>query len=227
MARGHRAAGRPTTLVRVPAATSSLPAQWEPSTPVPGETCRTDCTYCGDNTLQAQDGETCDDGNKVQGCIKNDSFPVDACRNDCKQHICRDPTKAILQQYIDGFTFHGRLTGGLLDFSGANFAVELRKPSGDVIYRTSLPAGSLEGYGSVAGGRYRYTNRAAKKTGGIAKMKVRRNGDAYRTTVHAYGNLLGVQTDMMTRVHAGGTEWSLHGTWQKRGPRLWRYVEPK
>jgi hypothetical protein len=198
------------------------------STPVPGFTCRIDCTYCGDGALQAQDGETCDDGNKVQGCIKNDSFPVDACQNNCTPHICRDPTKAMLAEFIDGFTFHGRLTATTdIDFANTNFAIELTEASGHVIYRTSVPSGAMEAYGAIPGARYRYTSRSAKRAGGIAKIKVRRNRESYRTTVQAFGNLLGVKKDMVTRVHAGKTQWSLNGTWTQRGPRLWRFVEPK
>ncbi len=44
----------------------------------PGETCRMDCTYCGDGVLDA--GEDCDDGNEIDG---------DGCNSLC-QFVCGD-----------------------------------------------------------------------------------------------------------------------------------------
>ena len=192
----------------------------------PYTVCRADCTYCGDGIVQAQ-SETCDDANVVEGCIKNDSFPSDGCRNDCMLHICRDPTKAVFAAAIDKFTFHGRLTTNSdVDFPNEHFAVQLVSTTGKVIYRTSVPAGTIVNATRTSNGRFRYANRDAKKTGGISKIKVRRNGEAYRTTVEGYGNLLGVQSHMTTQVHAGGTQWLIKGDWEQRGPRLWRFIEP-
>ena len=197
------------------------------STPFPGVVCRADCTFCGDGVTQTQVGEACDDGNKIEGCIKNDSFPVDPCRNDCTLHICRDPTKAVFAAAIDKFTFHGRLTSGsAVDFTDGHFLVELTTPSGQVLFRKSLAAGAILSVNPRVPGRYRYVNRAAKKAGGISKVKVRRNGDAYRTTVEGYGNLLGVQEHMVTHVRTGATRWLIKGDWEQRGPRLWRFIEP-
>jgi hypothetical protein len=194
------------------------PTEW------PGVLCREDCTYCGDEVVQAEDGETCDDGNKTQGCIKNDSFPIDACQNNCTPHICRDPTKAVLNAYIDKFTFHGRLsTNGTVDFASENFAIELRTPSGRVLYRTSVPAGALLSVSGTSAGPFKYGNKLAKLNGGLAKVKVKPQGDVYRVTAQGYGNLLGVRTDMMTHVHAGKNEWTVLGAWEKRSPKLWRF----
>jgi len=95
-----------------------------------------------------------------------------------------------------------------------------------VLFRKSLPGGAIVSVNSRAPGRYRYSNREAKKTGGISKIKVRRNGEAYRTTVEGYGNLLGVQERMVTQVRTGATRWLINGDWEQRGPRLWRFIEP-
>src|SRR5262245_16916837 len=45
----------------------------------PGETCRQDCTFCGDGHVDA--GETCDDGNEIDN---------DDCRNTCVPPVCGD-----------------------------------------------------------------------------------------------------------------------------------------
>jgi hypothetical protein len=50
-----------------------------------GNTCRNDCTVCGDSILDTQHGEECDDGNNID---------TDNCRNNCtipKDEICRTP----------------------------------------------------------------------------------------------------------------------------------------
>ncbi|MGH7893109.1 MAG: hypothetical protein ACREQL_00485 [Candidatus Binatia bacterium] len=194
------------------------------TTQFPGVFCRTDCTYCGDGVTQSVDGETCDDGNKIQGCIKNDSFPIDPCQNNCTPHVCRDPTKAMLKPFIDKFTFHGRLAlGATVDFSSENFAVELTTPSGRVLYRNSVPAGGIISLSGTSAGPFKYTSRTAKLAGGIQKIKIRKQGtDFYRATVTAYGNLLTSQADMLTHVHAGDAEWTVLGAWQERGT-VWRF----
>ena len=81
----------------------------------------------------------------------------------------------------------------------------------------SVPAGSIKDLSHNASGRFRYSSRTAKKNGGIGKIKVRRNGEAYRATVEGYGNLLGVQPHMTTQVRAGGTKWLIKGDWEQRG----------
>jgi hypothetical protein len=175
-------------------------------------------------TASSTSAETCDDGNTLQGCIKNDSFPADACRNDCTNQICRDPTKAVIVAAMDKFTFHGQLTTTtLVDFAAENFAVELTSPTGHVIYRTSLGAGAVLNIRNLAAGPFKYTNKLAKVKGGLAKLKIRRVGDAYRATVQGYGNLLGVQSDMLTRVHAGATKWTVDGDWERRSDKLWKF----
>ena len=72
-------------------------------------------------------------------------------------------------------------------------------------------------------GPYKFINRLAKTTGGIAKMKIRRQGDAYRATVQGFGNLLGVQEDMLTKVHAGASNWTVIGAWEQRSLSLWKF----
>src|SRR4029453_11406033 len=102
----------------------------------PGVVCRADCTFCGDSVVNAIDNEQCDDGNTLQGCIKNDSYPVDPCRNDCTNQICRDPTKAILAPTMEKVTFHGNPpTTDTMDFSAGHFTIELTTTDGRVLYR--------------------------------------------------------------------------------------------
>jgi len=35
-----------------------------------------------------------------------------------------------------------------------------------------------------------------------------------------------VQNDMIANVQAGSKKWTIHGDWEQRGPRVWRFVEP-
>jgi hypothetical protein len=194
------------------------------STRFAGIVCRSDCTFCGDGVAQSLDGETCDDGNKSEGCIKNDAFPLDGCKNNCTLHVCRDPTKGILASFIDKLTFHGRLMAtSTVDFSSHDFQVELRTPAGKVLYRTSVGAGAIINVSGLPAGPFKYVNKAAKVKGGPFKVKIRKQGDAYRTTVQGYGNLLRSQPDMTTYIRSGSTEWTVHGDWVKRSPKLWRF----
>ena len=196
------------------------------STTENGTLCRADCTYCGDGVQDVIDGEACDDGNSVEGCIKNDSFPIDDCKNNCTLHICRDPTKAVLAPMVDKFTFHGKLMvgAGVVDFTARNFSVELIGPSGQVIYRTTVPAGGITSLSGTSAGPFKFTNKLAKLQGGAQKVKIRRQGDAYRATVTAYGNLLGSQEDMSTRVRSGGALWTVEGAWERRSLKVWRFT---
>ncbi|RLG24048.1 hypothetical protein DRN85_08305, partial [Methanosarcinales archaeon] len=50
---------------------------WGPN----NDTCREDCTFCGDGTTQAPYGEECDDANANQN---------DSCLNDCTNNVCGD-----------------------------------------------------------------------------------------------------------------------------------------
>jgi hypothetical protein len=190
----------------------------------PGVVCRDDCTFCGDTVVDAIHNEQCDDGNTAQGCYKNDSFAVDPCRNDCTNQICRDPTKAVLAATMDKFTFHGRLTTTeTMDFSSGHFTIELTTTTGRVLYRSSVSSGKITSLRAGGAGPFKYVNRLAKTTGGISKLKVRKQGDAYRATVQAFGNLLGVQETMLTKVHAAKSSWTVLGDWEQRSPSLWKF----
>jgi cysteine-rich repeat protein len=59
----------------------------------PGETCRNDCTYCGDNVVNS--GEACDDGNEINN---------DSCRNDCTLPDCGDGIVDAGEECDDGNT---------------------------------------------------------------------------------------------------------------------------
>jgi hypothetical protein len=188
----------------------------------PGATCRDDCTFCGDGVVQT--GETCDDGNLAEGCTKR-GFPVDACQNNCTPPICKDPTKAMLSTGIDKFTFHGRLTvHAPVDFGSNRFVMEVTKPSGEVIYRASLPASAIISRSGTANGPFKYTNGLAKQTGGIAKLKVVNQKNVfYKATVTSYGNLLGSQADMVTHIHVGDGQWTVTGEWKPLTSKLWKF----
>jgi hypothetical protein len=188
----------------------------------PGFVCRDNCTYCGDGTLDT--GETCDDGNLAEGCTGR-GFAVDTCQNNCTPPICKDPTTALLSKGIDRFTFHGRLVSSdLVDFPGRRFVVEVATPAGAVIYRASVPESYILARPGMPYGPFKYSNARAKRTAGIAKLKIKKRRDNfYVATVTAYGNLLGSRPDMVTHVHAGDTEWTVTGEWKKLAVNRWRF----
>src|SRR5262249_6878776 len=141
--------------------------------------CRPDCTSCGDGLLQTGDGEKCDDGNTVSGC--NPAHPqesLDGCLNSCTQPDCKDPAKIVLASYIDRFDTHGRLISDeAIDFSSQALVLELRGAHGRVLYRRSLEAGSLAG--DPFFGNFKFSDRTAKISGGIAKLKVKKGHGYY------------------------------------------------
>ena len=59
-----------------------------------GAICRADCTFCGDGTVQAADGEQCDDGNNTSG---------DGCSATCQTELCQ--IKVDKQVSCDGVTW--------------------------------------------------------------------------------------------------------------------------
>ena len=75
----------------------------------------------------------------------------------------------------------------------------------------------------LTNGPFKYVSKTAKLKGGTAKVKIRRMADAYRATVQGYGNLLRSQPDMVTYIRSGSTEWTVHGNWVKRSPKVWRF----
>src|SRR5258706_14805785 len=61
-----------------------------------GQTCRANCTVCGDGHVDA--GETCDDGNGVN---------TDGCRNNCTLPFCGDGIVDSGEQCDDGNNVNG------------------------------------------------------------------------------------------------------------------------
>jgi hypothetical protein len=189
--------------------------------------CRDDCTFCTDGHLDTTDGETCDDGNTVSGCKPpHFSIPLDGCQNNCTPPVCKDPSKVVLAQYIDRFTFHGRLPAtSTLDFASKAFVVELTNPSGRVLYRASVPAGAITDTSGVLSGPFRHKNLNAKLAGGIADLKIKtRRGVGYEATLKAYGNLYLSQSEMMVHVYSGTNEWTVSAVWEKRSATSWVFT---
>ena len=92
-----------------------------------------------------------------------------------------------------------------------------------MLYRASVSAGKIGSLRAGGLGPFKYTSKLAKLTGGIQKLKVRKQGDAYRTTVTAFGNLLGVQQNMLTKVHGANSSWTVLGDWEERTPKMWKF----
>ena len=178
--------------------------------------CRFDCTRCGDGTVQVADVETCDDANQVSGCdAKHPQRPLDACLNNCTEPICADPARIKFGDALDVLDLHGGIKpmgpGATIDPTLVPFTVRLTSPAvaGGVVYETTLPAG-LEG----SAGRYRYKNKDARASGGLARVALLKRKDAYRLTLQTYGDLALASSDMTTHVVIGGHEFTVRGVWQ-------------
>jgi hypothetical protein len=192
--------------------------------PLTGQTrCRLDCTRCGDGHVQTADTETCDDGNTVSGCDpKHPQRVLDGCLNNCSEPICADPARIKFGDDLDVFDLHGGIKpiGPQATFvpTMVPFTVRLTSPAvaGRVVYETTLPAG-LEG----SDGHYRYKNKDARTSGGLARVALLKRKDAYRLTLQTYGNLDLAVADMTTHVVIGDHEFSVRGVWQ-RTPKGWR-----
>jgi hypothetical protein len=105
-------------------------------------------------------------------------------------------------------------------------SVELRNDSGDVIFRRSLPPGSITSKSGTAAGPFKYTNAAASASGGISKLKIKQQKTQfYKATLVGYGNLLGSEDDMATHIRAGDGHWTVTGVWEHIG-NLWRLIPP-
>src|SRR5262249_56160643 len=101
-----------------------------------------------------------------------------------------------------------------------------RNPAGDVIFRRSLPPGSIVSKTGTAAGPFKYTNAAASASGGISKLKIQKQKNQfYKATLVGYGNLLGSEDDMATHIHAGDGHWTVTGVWQHIG-NFWRLIPP-
>jgi hypothetical protein len=173
--------------------------------------------------IQSTDQEQCDDANCDECDPLHPQRPVpgDSCNNMCGGLICKDPAKIKLTSGLDVLTFHAQMIpfeGAPIDFAGA-FAIGLTTDEG-LVFEQDLPAGVVEADGRNA----RYRNPAAKKNGGIFKLKaVRTSANTYKVIVTAYGDLSGVQpdvqgdtqVDIVTTVTVSGREWTLHGLWSQ------------
>ncbi len=183
--------------------------------------CRLDCTRCGDGVIQANNTETCDDGNTVSGCrVDQPQRPLDDCLNTCTRAICDDPARITFKEPNDLFKFHGRLiTDTSVDFINDHFVIELRTPNGDVIFRTSQMQGTIA---SNHPGSFKYKNRDAKLTGGLFQLKAKSRLGYYKLTLKAYGQMDGAVADMVTRVYIGSNQWAVRGVWEQVGTKGWR-----
>ena len=188
------------------------------ATPQPGRpgevTCRLDCTSCGDAVTQTSDGETCDDGNVVTGCDpQHPTQPRDACQTSCTPPICQDPAKIRYKNGVGILDVHGRIEpvapATTLDPAGNTFVVELTDAAGAVVFRSSLEAGVI----APRGAGFKYADRAAQATGGIARLKFAPRGLSYRVTLTAFGDLSAATGEMTTHLYIGAQEWTLRGRW--------------
>jgi hypothetical protein len=191
------------------------------ATPIPGVVppqvkCRPDCTYCGDGNADKADGETCDDGNAGSGCDPvHPRRQLDGCANTCTVPICVDPSRIAFGPLLDQVDFHGMLTpiGGNtnLDPTSVDFVYELTDAFETPIFRASLESGTLM---PMTRTTYRYKNKEAARTGGIASVKIRRGTDgSLRTTIRAYGHTQNPGDYMVTHVYLGADEWLVAGPW--------------
>jgi hypothetical protein len=166
-----------------------------------GQPCRADCTYCGDQIVQSQDGESCDDGNTVSGCRPDlPQKPLDGCLNSCEEPICQDPSKIkIFPTKADLVVFHGRLIAAVpMEFEAEDFEIMLTR---QVCSSDGAPCETVSDCNSVApdetcsatgdasvvfhaalpagaiphplAGTWKYKNPLAKQQGGIFGMKIK------------------------------------------------------
>ena len=141
--------------------------------PITGQTeCRLDCTACGDGVVQANNTETCDDGNTVSGCRTDQpQQPLDGCLNNCNEPICADPARISFGKSgrPDMYYFHGRLISGR---AGRLRKQPLRDRAPRQHRRGHLPLvvgqGSIEVQNEKS---VRYKDRGARDQGGIYQFK--------------------------------------------------------
>jgi hypothetical protein len=191
----------------------------DPPTSVVGpcrQLCRDDCTYCGDTVVQAGDSEQCDDGNcgECDPAHPQKPLPGDTCNNMCTGLFCKDPSKIRLTHALDSFKSHGVIVpfeGEAVAFDGG-VSVSLTA-NGSVIFETSLPAGAVQ---PMTSGAFKYWNLAAKRDGGVYRLRATPTRDGtYKVTIVAYGDLGDASADMVTHITAGDREWSVHGIWRE------------
>jgi hypothetical protein len=198
-----------------------------PGAPQPpnGNTCQTDCTFCGDGITQAP-RESCDDANTAQCDPVHPQKPVqgDTCTNQCTGLICKDPSTIKLTDGLDIVKAHGVLVpveNGLIDFRANDVSVSLTAEWGTVFY-VQVPAGSIE---KRDNGSFRYVNKAARESGGVYKLVAQRSNSigTYKVTVVAYGDVGQPGTDMTTHIGVGDLEWTVHALWRQRGSG-WKFI---
>ena len=190
--------------------------------------CRIDCTRCGDGQVQNADSETCDDGNTVAGCDpKHPQRVLDGCLNNCTEPICADPARIKFADVLDVLDLHGGIKsigpGATIDPTLRPFTVRLTSSevAGGVVYEITLPAG-LEG----STGRYRYKNKDARTSGGVARVALVKRKDAYGLTLRTYGDFDLANAHMTTHILIGDEEWTVDGLWEPM-PKGWRMRAPE
>ncbi len=184
-----------------------------------GATGECTCSLCGNGMIDG--AESCDDGNTVEGCRPDQpQKPLDACKNDCTEAICKDPSRIYFGRELDRIRIHGRieLTAPRLPApADANLQLRISSPAiaGGVVFETSLapvgmPSGTIEGTAT----RYRYADRGARRTGGMSSVLIRkRGGFSYAVTIDAYGDLSNATSPMTTHIMLGGHEWTVTAPW--------------
>jgi hypothetical protein len=89
------------------------------------------------------------------------------------------------------------------------FTVELTDTGGAVIFRSSLDRGLILPRGSG----FRYTDAAARKSGGIGKLRILQHGEEFVVALKAYGDTSAATDHMTLHVFVGSQEWTLSGRW--------------
>ena len=177
-----------------------------------------ECGLCGNGVVDS--GETCDDGNQVEGCREDKpQKPIDGCRNNCTLQICDDPARIkVGPDGFGAFFFHGRVEpsvpGQGIDPRNKTFAITLTSPDvpGDGVVYSSTLSGGIDG----SARRYTYRNHAARSAGGIAKLRIiQRSSDSYAVSIMTYGDLRLATNSMTTHLYIGDQEWTVTGTWMR------------
>jgi hypothetical protein len=191
-------------------------------TPIPDvdpmqETCRNDCTFCGDGIIDAADQESCDDGlNNVKDCSEvNPTGKVTVCQTNCTAAICRDPAKITLGSVMDRFDLHLRLSSASdIDFTAGSFVVQLTDDADTVVFRASLDQGRI--IGDPVRGKFKFKDKTAKIGGGVEKLTVSKHGVGYRMTIKMYGQFTDPKSPhMVTHVYVQDAEWTVVADWER------------
>ncbi len=194
-----------------------------PGSPQPpnGNLCRTDCTYCGDGIVN--DAETCDDGNAVN------CSTTDICRNDCTRCLRKDPTTikyATGNKVNDRLHVHGRFEADhTIDPTNLSVGIRLLDPNGNVLYTSSLPAGSVTlRRSSQWFAVFQFDDSTAKSNpnGGMALFKFALVKKFYIVHALSYGDLSAATDDMTVEVFLGAEQYRSSGVWTKT-PYGWKF----